>query len=440
MKPADAVASFDSASAMLLALSRFLRGQDFAHLGQPSVKTWPVRASSLLPKRLRQSVYAVAGALEGSRAGQLGDIDMDDVAAWVTDHYDRGPYPAVFLGSSNGALLHLAAALGAPWLPQTLLLPVRRWRAGGEDPADAEAALQFGAGVARPLLASNEHIVLHHMHDPNQDELMVRHMAYFRVKRTRLGPAYERWLNRSLAPGAPVVLVEDLSRWPTIRVGEGHVFQNGAQGGLPPGAYTGIQPDGDSPEAEWGFEPALAEDVARWAGTAGHPVHRLRIDCPEALSAPVADLHRHWAVDRGATDRLLIESFILVDPLQVARTGAAPFWTMFPVQPSAQRVTSYLDQRPRFAVIDALLFNHGAESAGLADAATWRTLAQRGERPGHLLGSRPDRFPVDFAALARYGPALRRLEAAQLAPQQHSLAEIVAATSGSSGVDWSGPH
>ena len=44
-----------------------------------------------------------------------------------------GRYPAVMIGSSNGALTHLAAACGVPWLPQTVLVPVRRPRA---DPAD----------------------------------------------------------------------------------------------------------------------------------------------------------------------------------------------------------------------------------------------------------------------------------------------------------------
>lgn len=435
MKPAHAIASFDSASAMLLASARSLRGQDFAHLGQSAVRALPVRASTLLPQRLRQEVYGVVGALEGSRPAHLGDIDLDDVAAWVTGHYPHGPYPAVFLGSSNGALVHLAAAVGAPWLPQTLLLPVRRRRR--DDTYSADAALQFGARVAGPLLARNPHHVLHQMHDPNQDELMVRHMAYFRVKRTRLGPAYEQWMQRQLGPGAPVVLVEDLSRWPTTRISERHVFQNGAQGGLRPEEYVGTEPDGVSPEAEWGFEPELADDVARWAAAHEHPVHRLRLDCPEALSAPVADLHRRWADSRGAVDRLLVESFILLDAFHVARTGAAPFWTMFPVQPSASRVATYLDSRPQFTVVDVLLFNHGVESVGLAATRTWQELTHRGERTGHLLGVTASRFPTDFASLARYGPALRRLDNASHPPRPHSLAEVIEGISGAPGVRWS---
>jgi hypothetical protein len=55
----------------------------------------------------------------------------------------------VFAGSSNGAVAHLAAALGVPWLPQTLLLAVRT---GGLDPDDPAADMQamLAAGTRPP--------------------------------------------------------------------------------------------------------------------------------------------------------------------------------------------------------------------------------------------------------------------------------------------------
>ncbi len=95
-------------------------------------------------------------------------------------------YPAVLVGASNGALVHLAAAAGVPWLPQTLLVPVRR---PGADPHAPEAALEFGLRFAPALLAANPHVALHQMHDANQDELMVSEMPYFRIKHLRLPPA-----------------------------------------------------------------------------------------------------------------------------------------------------------------------------------------------------------------------------------------------------------
>lgn len=427
-----AVASFDSATAMLRALSRHLRGQDMANLGQAPAAAAAVRASALLPERARRAVYAVAGAAEGVTAEALGDLDLDEVSSWVTGHYPPRSYPVVFIGSSNGALVHLAAALEGVWLPQTLLIPVRRWRS---DPRDPLAALRFGERTAAPLLRRNPDVVLHHMHDENQDELMLRHMAYFRVKRTRLGPAYEQWLDRSLAPGGSVVVVDDVSTWPTTRVGDRHVFQHGAQGGLPPEGYRGTTRDECSPEAEWGLEPALLDDVRRWAAGRDTDVWHLRLSCPEALSAPVADLHRELAAGRGTTDRLLVESFVLLDPHHVARTGAVPFWTLFPVRASWQRVCDYLDRRPCFDVVDGLVFQHGTRSAGLASGAEWSSLTRRGRLPGGLLGTAPERFPVDFASFARYGRALRALPAAEHPAHTLTLGDTIRATEGS-GVSW----
>src|SRR5690606_29905735 len=207
--------------------------------------------------------------------------------------------------------------------PQTLLLPLRQQHV---PPDDAEQAAGAFTATARQLLARNPDLVLHQMHDPNQDRLTSRRMAYFRVKRTRLGPTYERFLADTLAPGAVLYVAECTQRWPTTRLGERHVFQFGAVGGLGPGEYRGDDPriaaylrrygvprtrweapapDGDSPEAEWGFEPALRDDVLAFARRHGYRVRRLVFEDPEDLSPLVADFYRWWYRERGlAGDRL----------------------------------------------------------------------------------------------------------------------------------------
>src|SRR3954453_12162515 len=118
--PEDAVASFDSASAFLTSLARALQQRDFRHLGQSRLKVPLVRASALLPVRLRRRAYAIASGREGGRPEQLGAIDLEEGAAWVPTRYAARRSEAVLIGSSNGALTHLAAACGVPWLPQTL--------------------------------------------------------------------------------------------------------------------------------------------------------------------------------------------------------------------------------------------------------------------------------------------------------------------------------
>jgi hypothetical protein len=422
-----AVAAFDSASAMLLSTAAGLAGREFPRLGQGPVPAALVRASALLPEPARKAAYSLAGGAGGVPAGRLGDLDAEEMAEWVAGHYPERRYPAVAVGSSNGAAVHLWTALGVPWLPQTLLVSVRHRHA---DPDDARRALEFGARVAGPLLAANPRIAVHQMHDPNQDRLMVRWMSYLRLKRLALGPAYERFLADRLAPGAPVLLVRDRSRWPVTRVADRHVFQFGARGGASADEYHSggprvraflrghgagrdrwdpPEPDAEAPEAEWGLAPELADDVHRWAAAHGHPVRELVLDEPEDLSAPVAELHRRWYARRGLpADRLLVESFVLHDPVAALRCGRVPFWTVFPVRPSLERTRDHLADHAAAAAayrdVGVLLFSHGVDSIGLAPPPQWRAL------PGgaRLLAVDERRFPADFPVFARYGPALRR--------------------------------
>jgi hypothetical protein len=437
-QPADvpagrAVAAFDSASGFLRATARGLRGKDFDRLGQGWLAGVGARLTGLLPAGPRRSVYTTLGAREGVPAARLGGIDAEGLADWVVGHYDAPePYPSVFVGSSNGALVHLCVALGAPWLPQTLLVPVR-WL--DNDPDRPDAALRFGARVAPPLLRRNPDLVLHHMHDGNQDRLMVGRMAYFRLKWLALAGAYRRFLAERLQPGAPIVLVDDRSRWPTSSVAERHVFQTGARGGLRPEDYQHAEhapvPDGDSPEAEWGFEEALAGDLCRWAAEHGHPVHRLELAEPEALSPVVAEVFRR----RHHARRLLVEQFLMLDPVQAHRAGAAPFWTVFGVQPSAGALARYLDTADGYDDIDILLFSHGVRSAGLAGADTWQRLADRARHRGRLLAVNPRRYPADFASLARFVPTLRRLPAAP-PPTPLTLTDLITETTRWPGIAW----
>jgi hypothetical protein len=354
--------------------------------------------------------YTRSGAAEALAAERLGDVDSDAVAGWLAAHHPRRPYPALLVGSSNGAVAHLAAALGVPWLPTTVLVPVRH--TGDPDrPADA---LRFGQRVAPRLLDRNPDWVLHQMHDQLQDRLMVARMAYFRLKWRRLPDLYRRFAEDTLPSGAPVVLIEDTSTWPVSRISERHVFQLGAQGGRDPGWYqrggAAPRPDEDAPEAEWGIDPDLIDDVTRWCAATGRPLIRLRYGGPQAPSHGVAVALREWAQHRGErADRLVVPSFVMGDPWTTINAGAVPYWTFFPVQPALRAFEDHLTAVPPYRDIDVLLFNHGVRSAGVAEPAEWLTAAAASGARARLLAVRPGRFPGDIASLARYGPALARL-------------------------------
>jgi hypothetical protein len=269
------------------------------------------------------------------------------------------------------------------------------------------------------------------MHDPVQDRLMIARMAYFRVKFLRLPRAYREFLAGCLAPGGTVVLVDCALRWPATTVGERHVFQFGALGGLPAREFREGSPrvaeflrrqgsgrdrwlppaaDVESPEAEWGFAEPLAEDIAATAAERELAVDRLRLAQPEDASPLIAELFRDWYAGHGRTDgRLLVSSFLLMDPMLALRTGSVPYWSVFGTRPSLDRLAGYLSGTQPYDEILLTVFPHGEDSIGLASAGEWQAVLRHARRPGRLLAVDPEHYPRHFRALSGFHRELSRL-------------------------------
>jgi hypothetical protein len=172
------------------------------------------------------------------------------------------------------------------------------------------------------------------------------------------------------------------------------------------------EPDDERPEAEWGFEPILHEDVERFARERGYRVRRILFEEPEDLSPLVADLYRRWYEERGLpANRLLVESFILMEPWWALRTGSVPFWMVFNMEPSADRLEHYLEGTDPYDHIHLMLFSHGVDSVVLAPIGRWRSVLQRARKHGSFAGVDERRFPRDFAAFVRYHADLKKVPA-----------------------------
>jgi len=424
------LADFDSATAMLRALSRFLDGRDFPMLGTQPVSITAYGLVNRFPKWLQEKIYIFGGWIEAIPPQQIDQVNAREVAGWAAEQYPRREYPMVALGSSNGAATHLFAACGIPWLPQTFLVPIRHQ---GLDPDEPRQAMEHFIPLGERLLRRNPEFQLHHMHDANQDRLMIQTMGYFRLKFRRLPPAYKEFLVNSLKPGATVLLVECGLRWPVTTVADRHFFQHGALGGLEPDEYEygslaverllrshGSRrtkwrwpaTDREAPEAEWGFEPAWREEIELLARQRGWRVQRILFDQPEHMSPVVADFYRWcYAERRLPANRLLVSSFIVMEPWWTLRTGSVPFWMVFNKQPSAKALHTYLQGRPAFSEIYLSLFSHGVNSAGLVSIAQWKELLAYAKRRGEFLGVDPDAYPRDFAVFVRYHLAAKRISA-----------------------------
>jgi hypothetical protein len=426
MKAKNYIADFDSAAAMTRGVARFLDGKAMPVMGMMpkplSLAVSPfAKAVNMAPKKMREQIYTWSGWNEAIQARKLRKVRSDAMRQWAVNQYPKRRYPCLFIGSSGGALVHLACALGAPWLPQTFLVPVRRH---GVHPDEPRQDVSWGLENAPKLLDHNNDIQLHHMHDPNQDRLMVQHMTYFRIKLREIGNPYEEFIHQVLDPGATIYVVDCKKKWPTTKLGERYYFQHGAVGGATIEEFhhgsprvekylkrydshrrrwDAPEPDGERPEAEWGFESAMLDDLERFAYEGGYRLCRISYDEPQDLSPMVADLYRWWYEQRNmVANRLVAESFVLTDPWWTLRTGSVPFWMVFNKEPSAEALEAYLDERPTFDEIGLTLFSHGVDSVGLVPIERWRAILDRARDRGFFIGVNEKRFPRDFSVLVDF--------------------------------------
>jgi len=168
--------------------------------------------------------------------------------------------------------------------------------------------------------------------------------------------------------------------------------------------------DEEAPEAEWGFDAALRDDLAALAAARGWRLRRVAFAEPAALSPLIADLYRWWYRRRGRpAQRLLVESFVLLDPHLALATGSVPYWSEFPVEPSAEALERYLDHAEPFDEILLTLFPPGTDDVAVAPAQRWRALLGRARRHGAFLGIDPDAFPRDSGRFGRFHRELSAL-------------------------------
>jgi len=154
-------------------------------------------------------------------------------------------------------------------------------------------------------------------------------------------------------------------------------------------------------------------------------VQRLVYNEPEDLSPLVADLYRWWYTQRGRPDdRLVIDSFMLLDPWWTLRTGSVPYWTVFPVRPSLDQPHRYLGGVEPYAFLHLGLFCHGVESVGIATADQWRRLLARAGVAGWFAGVSPRRYPSDPRTFFGFRSALRAIPQRQTVPPPLALSTV----------------
>lgn len=368
-------------------------------------------------------------------------VDADAVAAWIAARYPSEEYPGVILGSAHGAGVHLAAALGVPWLPTGFTLNVH-WPEGSA--GDWEGALAAGARFAEEVLAVNPGVTVRQVHDPVRRGALASSTVTLHVRWRGLPAAYRDLLLQRLAPGAAALVLRDTRTWPVLGVRRDYGFQVGSpQSGWEPGDYTTANPTFTALLRRLDYGPWRPPDPRaprRFAELAGDvrleaevrdvlpDAHRLLYPDAESLSACVADVYRDWLRRTGhGGDDCVVETERLLDPWLVLCAGLVPYWCESAAARAVDGAESWIAGSERFAQIDVLPQPPGTVCDAYARPGQWRSPAWFARRSGLVDREAMRRYPMLPLPTGHATTVLRARPRAAAGPPPLTMAEVVPA-------------
>ncbi len=334
--------AFDSAARAVGEAARALGGE-----GRGILDPYPVWSQPLLfslrfaPEWLKRAVLNLGLSISlGAPPEKFYPLDAEAFFGAYTARYPDRSYPAIVLGSPDGALVHLAALIGAPLLPDCGLIGARH----RIDPDDLRSYLATGAAaMARLAPGEKTELILHY--DPIHDRGLVGYAALIRVKLRGLPDCYRRFIARHLAPGGALILAEDRYSWPQFELGPRSFLQIGGLGGLAPEEYlaryppAGLGEPRPRRESEWGCPKEFADAVRELAAEGGYRLIELPAEHPADYSR--LSLRAFW--EAGAREGVvLLSSFTTVDARVPVATGIPPLHLPFNTRDSWELARSIL--------------------------------------------------------------------------------------------------
>ncbi len=399
-----AVEGFDSGTRIVREVAEALTGE-----GRSILECYP-RGSrtflglvSLFPPQTRIGLIEWGMRLSvGHDPEDAAQLCVDSLPRWCVDQYPKdGQYEAIVVGSPNGAVAHLAALLGAPFLTTSFGLTFRHPTIAAED---HRAYIESARTVADSILTLNEddgfELIVHY--DPLHDRSLVEVVDFIRVKLRVLPACYRAFIDRHLAPGGRLVLIDCTYAWPQYELSDRVHIQVGGLGGIAPETFLERWPL-DLPlnrrrESEWGCPEGFASSVRGFANTRGIEAITISFDHPWEYSLLAHDAY--LACENVREDSLLIDCFNHLNPRTNVATGIPALWIPFNTAEGLPLVEGALEGKTLDRVFFAPLPSF-AESPDTAPIDPWLELLSR-HGDVELVGVDARRFPADPLAPFRF--------------------------------------
>ena len=338
----------------------------------------------------------------GHAAERADDVSVDALARGCVAHYPGTErYPAIVVGSPNGAVAHLASLLGAPFLTTSFGLAFRHPAIA---PDDLVAYRETSLAVAERIVAGNPgggyEIVCHY--DPLHDRSMVQASDFIRIKLHHLPAVYCDFIRDRLAPDGTLILVDCTYDWPQIALGERIFLQIGGLGAIEARDYLERWlPDAPAEtrrESEWGCPKGFAVSVMGFAAQHGIPLVEIARDHPADYSLLAYNVYLACEGVRSGT--ILIDCFNHQNPRTNLATGIPALWLPFNTADGLALVERALRGR----TLDRIFFAPLPSFAGSPDTVPLDTWIEHLSPYGSIewIGVRQANYPADPLAPYRF--------------------------------------
>jgi hypothetical protein len=416
----------DSSSVCMRSVAASLRGEFMEPQDMPA---WVGRLARLfggLGRRFNTWAVDRSQSMAGIAPEVADRITTDDLARHALSFYQGldGPFEAVIVGAPNGAVAHLATALGAPFLSQHLLTSFRDHKHAD----DIRTYAVRGCDLAGRILGRNPDVAVVNHYDPLHDRFLVRWMNHIRYKLLDLPEAYRQAIKRWLRPGGTLVFIDCRYPWRQYRVAERHTFQVGGLGGVSdhefltgspqiegmqhaersawPGGWRLDLPLEVQPESEWGTLPELRYACETFSRECGYEFLALTADHPDNFSTLAFHVWQALLSKVGTKPlATLIDCFTQVNPAAVRLSSLLPLWLPFNCTDSLTYLNRMLPElNSELPVLFAPVPNFAPAFDSAPIGAWLQALSGFDVR---LLGIDPRHYPEDLAGLFRFTPALK---------------------------------
>jgi len=232
---------------------------------------------------------------------------------------------------------------------------------------------------------------------------------FVRVKLLELPDRYREFIDRHLAPGGKLIIVDCTYRWPQYELDKRAYLQVGGLGAVSPDTYLERWPFelGVSirRESEWGCPETFAAAAVSYAAEKGIDTVTISFDHPFDYSLLAYQAYLACGGVRGRS--LLIDCFNHINPRTNIQTGIPALWLPFNTVEGLALVEEALGEEPLDWIGFAPLPSF-AESPDTVPLEEWIDLLSRYGKV-ELLGIDPGRFPVDPLAPFRFVDRMKGL-------------------------------